>query len=212
MTPDTRLSRHDLDAALNDRIDRRTTAADAAAADAATALDAADDALDQVATLAGDTIADLEALLAELGGIDAGDIVAARLLALAALQTGWNADPTFQLWTSGCPTSGRTRALPHMARSSPASTAAASRSTSAPARPGHRRAASDVAGQMRAADPEARGWCSTRWSPSPPARRRAALRAEWLAHGASTWTAATCSGHRAGRHASPSMASPPGPA
>ena len=33
--------------------------------------------------------------------MDAGDITAARLLGLAALQNGWNADPTFQLWSSG---------------------------------------------------------------------------------------------------------------
>ena len=101
VTPDTRLIADDLDAALNDRIDQAQADANAAAADSATALEVANDALDQVATLAGDTIADLEALLAELGGIDAGDIVATRLLALAALQTGWNADPTFQLWSLG---------------------------------------------------------------------------------------------------------------
>ena len=110
-----------------------------------------------MATLAGDTIADLEALLAELGGIDAGDIVATRLLALAALQTGWNADPTFQLWTLGAAREvERRRALPHMARSSPASTAAASRSTSAPARSRSRvRAARTWPGRCGAADPEA---------------------------------------------------------
>ena len=100
-TPDTRVSALDLDAALNSRIDTATSKADTAAADAAAALEKAQDALDQVTTLAGDTISDLETLLAELGGVDAGDITAARLLGLAALQKGWNADPTFQLWTSG---------------------------------------------------------------------------------------------------------------
>ena len=135
VTPDTRLIADDLDAELNDRIDQAQADANAAAADSATALEVANDALDQVATLAGDTIADLEALLAELGGIDAGDIVATRLLALAALQTGWNADPTFQLWSLGAAREvERPRTLPHMARSSPAPTAAAWRSMSAPAR------------------------------------------------------------------------------
>ena len=83
-TPDTRVSALDLDAALNSRIDTATSKADAAAADAAAALGKAQDALDQVTTLAGDTIADLEALLAELGGVDAGDIIAARLLGARA--------------------------------------------------------------------------------------------------------------------------------
>ena len=58
-------------------------------------------------TLAGDTVADLQDLLAELGGMDAGDITAARLLGLAALQKGWNADPTFQLWSSAGSSGGR---------------------------------------------------------------------------------------------------------
>ena len=53
--------------------------------------------------LAGDTIADLQDLLDALEGVDAGDIIDNRLLALAALETGWNADPTFQRFISDLP-------------------------------------------------------------------------------------------------------------
>ena len=102
-TPPTYLKADDLDAALNARIDQAQADADAAAADAAAALDAAAQAAADVATLAGDTVDDLNALIDALGGVDAGDILANRALALAALQTGWNADPTFQAFTGDLP-------------------------------------------------------------------------------------------------------------
>ncbi|MFO1141186.1 MAG: phage tail protein [Amaricoccus sp.] len=189
-TPDTRVSAIDLDAALNSRIDTAASAAEAAAADAAAALGMAQDALDQVTTLAGDTISDLEHLLEELGGMDTGDIVAARTLALAALQTGWNADPTFQLWSSGTldrwSTAGlSTSASPFagvygggLALDIPAGASAATLIAS-----------SAVSGQMPAADAEA-PWLVlyalvTFTAGSPEALR---VRAEWLAHGASAWT------------------------
>ena len=156
VTPDTRLIADDLDAELNDRIDQAQADANAAAADSATALEVANDALDQVATLAGDTIADLEALLAELGGIDAGDIVATRLLALAALQTGWNADPTFQLWSSGLPEKWSTSNFAaHGAQFAGTYGGGMALDVGAGAIQVTVRAASDVAGQMSAADPEA---------------------------------------------------------
>ena len=102
-TPDTRVSALDLDAALNSRIDDAQSKADAAASDAANAVATANAAKGIAEALAGDTIADLEALLAAFAGVDAGDIIENRLLALRALQSGWNADPTFQLWASGSP-------------------------------------------------------------------------------------------------------------
>ena len=102
-TPDTRVSAIDLDAALNSRIDDAQSKADAAASDAANAVTTANAAKGIAEALAGDTIADLEALLAAFAGVDAGDIIENRLLTLRALQSGWNADPTFQLWTSGSP-------------------------------------------------------------------------------------------------------------
>src|SRR5918992_921934 len=102
-TPNTKLKEADLDTALNTRIDTAQSKADTARADADAALAAASDALSQVQMLAGETIDQLEQLLADLGGIDAGDIAATRLLALRALQTGWNTDPSFQNFTSGSP-------------------------------------------------------------------------------------------------------------
>ena len=189
-TPPTYLKAVDLDAALNDRVDQAQANADAAAADAAAALDAASAAQADVAALAGDTIDDLNALIAALGGIDAGDVLANRALALAALQTGWNADPTFQGFTGDLPDhwthAGLTgHASPFagyygggIAIDTPGATTITLR------------AASDVAGQMPAADPAVE-WVVvyamlTVTAGDPDAIR---IRAAWKASGSSTWTA-----------------------
>ena len=166
--------------------------------------------------LAGDTIADLEALLAALGGVDAGDIIDNRLLALAALQTGWNADPTFQLWTSGLPEKWTATGLSGnggpfagfygggLALDIGAGAIAVTLTASSA------RGRADAGRRPRGR----RGWCSTRSSPSPPATptRSACAPSGWrTARG--TWTAGDMLGaDRAGRHASPSSASARGPA
>ena len=140
--------------------------------------------------LAGETIDQLEQLLADLGGIDAGDITATRMLALRALQTGWNADPTFQNFSSGLPDHWTAAGLAGngapfagyygggLALDIPTGAITVTLS-----------AASNVAGQMAAADPEAE-WLVlyglfTFTAGDPQALR---LRAEWLGPGASTWT------------------------
>ena len=189
-TPNTKLKEADLDTALNTRIDTAQSKADTARADADAALAAASDALSQVQTLAGETIDQLEQLLADLGGIDAGNITATRMLALRALQTGWNADPTFQNFTSGLPDHWTAAGLAGngapfagyygggLALDIPTGAITVTLS-----------AASNVAGQMAAADPEAE-WLVlyglfTFTAGDPQALR---LRAEWLGPGASTWT------------------------
>jgi hypothetical protein len=154
-TPDTRLAQADLDDLLNDRISQALDNAEAAAADAAAAVAAASAALDQVEVLAGDTVAQLEDLLDQIAAFDAGDLIAANLLSLRALQTGWNNDPTFQKWSAG---------PDHWTVSGLSATATqftgfygSGLDLDIPSGPigGLVRAASDVAGQMDAGDPTA---------------------------------------------------------
>ena len=195
-TPDTRVSALDLDAALNSRIDDAQSKADAAASDAANAIAAAVEARGIAEALAGETIAELEALLAALAGIDAGDIVENRLLALRALQSGWNADPTFQLWASGSPERWTATGLSGiggpfagfygggLALDIGAGAVAVTLTAS-----------SAVAGQMDAADPDA-PWLVlyalvTFASGNADALR---LRAEWLPAAGSTWVAGDMKG------------------
>ena len=195
-TPDTRVSALDLDAALNSRIDDAQSKADAAASDAANAVATANAAKGIAEALAGDTIADLEALLAAFAGVDAGDIIENRLLTLRALQSGWNADPTFQLWASGSPEKWTATGLSGiggpfagfygggLALDIPSGAVAVTLT-----------AASTVAGEMPAADADA-PWLVlyalvTFTSGNPDALR---LRAEWLPAAARPGSPATCRG------------------
>ena len=190
ITPPTYLKAVDLDAALNDRVDQAQANADAAAADAAAALAAAAQAAADVATLAGDTVDDSNALIAALGGIDAGDVLANRALALAALQTGWNADPTFQSFTGDLPDRWTHAGLTGHASPFPGYYGGGLSIDTPGSTTVTLRAASDVAGQMPAADPSVE-WVVvyamlTVTAGDPDAIR---IRAAWKAHGSSTWTA-----------------------
>ena len=189
-TPPTYLGAVDLDELLNTRIDQAQANADAAAADAAAALAAASAAAADVATLAGDTISDLNDLLDALGGVDAGDILANRALALAALQTGWNVDPTFQSFTGDLPDHWTHAGLSGHA----APFAGTYGGGIAIATPGATtvtlRAASDVPGQMPAADPAIEWvvvYAMVTFTAGDPESIR--IRAAWKAHGSATWTA-----------------------
>ena len=101
-TPDTRIAALDLDAALNNRIDTATSKADAAAADAAAALGKA-----QRRARPGDDAGRRHHRRprGRCSPSSAGSTPATSSppgsWRSRALQTGWNADPTFQLWTLG---------------------------------------------------------------------------------------------------------------
>lgn len=188
--PSVLLSELDLDASLNNRIDTAVDGAEASREDSAAALAISLANQEAVAALAGDTISDLEALIATLGGIDAGDVLAARELALAALERGWNTDPTFQLFTAGAPdhwtaTGLATYGAPFVGRYGgglaidiPTGAYAASL-----------RSASDVAEQMTGADRAAAHvviYGMVTLTAGDPASLH--LRAEWKAAGSGSWT------------------------
>lgn len=194
-TTDTRIIAADLHSDLVEDIEQARLDAEQAREDALAAVEAAQDALDQVAVLAGDTIEDLQALLAELQGVSAGGLVEARLLALSGLPSSWLADPTWQQWTGSAPdhwtVTGGTVA-PHAGvyaggGASLETTGATSLTL---------RAASDVAGQMPRAN------AATEWVvlgflvsvETAAALTGVRIHVAWRAAGAPSWTRGTMRG------------------
>lgn len=194
-TPDTRLTAEDLHSDLVNEIEQSRADAEQAREDALAAVAAAQDALDQVAVLAGDTIEDLEELIAGLEGLDAGDIVDARRLALSGLPSGWNADPIFRGWTGGAldrwtVTGGLAAAFEgdHAGGGMEIVTTGATSCTV--------RAASDVSGQLPRAD-AAREWIVLGFmvqAESAGALTGIRVNASWKAAGSGVWTRGTMRG------------------
>lgn len=102
-TPDIGIPKSDLSDEIQEELDQAREDALAARYEAGAAFLQGEQNSAALQNLAGDTIYELEALLASLQNVDAQDIIDARLAALRSFQ-GWNKDPTFAVWAAGVPT------------------------------------------------------------------------------------------------------------
>lgn len=156
--PDVRIKERDLEETVRDRIREAGERAEEAAEDARAALTKANEVEATVSGLSEETLGRLEDLTDALSEFDEVALADLTGIALAGMKRGWAKDPTFHAWAAGVPV--------HWANGGLASFGSLETTEAfygsgllinVPTGTGQAwaRAASDVAGQLPAADPKA---------------------------------------------------------